>query len=278
MVKRLHSVRKNLTGLTMCINNDWKFSKINVLFISRISVGQTGRASDHVKQHVMVLPDFQAKKEWLQQMLPVLVNVGLTLVFVATRIDCESVADVLRQPALSSNISIATLHGDKHTSDRQKVLKGFMKGQVNVLVATDVAARGIDINVATVVCFDPAKNLDTHVHRIGRAGRLAKNDQEYREGNAYTLLTAKDADFAQVLLNAFERDRREINPDLRELAQKSRKSGNITDTRERWNKAGLGFSSEQYYGPASSAAAAEETRQLNEYSDVLPTAKKSRWN
>jgi ATP-dependent RNA helicase DDX42 len=60
----------------------------------------------------------------------------------------------------------------------------------SALIATDVAARGLDVaNVSTVVNFNPAKNLDSHVHCIGRAGRLPK--EEHREGVAYTLLTQK---------------------------------------------------------------------------------------
>ncbi|KAI2510732.1 DEAD box helicase-like protein [Fragilaria crotonensis] len=208
----------------------------------RIAIGQTGRASDHVQQHVMILPNVEAKKAWLQQMLPILVDVGLTLVFVATRVECEALAEAIRE-SNPSNLKLATLHGDKHATDRQDALRAFTKGQVSALIATDVAARGLDTNVATVISFDPAKNLDVHVHRIGRAGRLAKDEQEYREGTAYTLLTKKDADFAHVLMNSFERDGGEISPELRQLAQTSRRSGNSSSSasRDKWNKAGLGF-------------------------------------
>ena len=246
-----------------------------------IAVGQTGRASDHVKQYVMVLPNFDAKKTWLQQMLPILEDVGPTLVFVATRVDCESLADVIRKG--NPSLNLATLHGDKHASDRQAALRAFTKGHVSALIATDVAARGLDTNVATVISFDPAKNLDIHVHRIGRAGRLAKDEQEYREGTSYSLLTKKNADFAHVLMNSFERDNREISPELRQLAQQSRRSGAPMPSRDRWNKTGLGFDApaggSNRYGPASSQQAVDQTNgsHYGPSSREEPVAKKSRW-
>ena len=150
----------------------------------------------------MVLPSYEEKKLWLKEMIPVLSPVGRTLVFVATKVGCEMLASFLRDA--NPSIRIETLHGDKHSSDRQAALRAFEKGQLSALLATDVASRGLDQDCATVVNFDPPKNLDILVHRIGRAGRLAKDEQDFRSGNAYTLLTTKDADFAQVLLNSFE--------------------------------------------------------------------------
>jgi superfamily II DNA/RNA helicase len=81
-----------------------------------------------------------------------------------------------------------------------------------------VAGRGLDVpNILTVVNFDPAKNLDAHVHRCGRAGRLLDNTQQV--GTAYTLLTRKDESFARVLRNAFHREGREVSPELQGLAR-----------------------------------------------------------
>ena len=119
----------------------------------RIAIVQTSRASDHVCQHVMVLPNVQAKKAWLLQILPIVVDVGLTLVFVATRVECKSLAECTRKSD-PCKVKLATLHGDKHATDRQAVSRAFTKGQVNALIATDVAARGLDTNVATVISFD----------------------------------------------------------------------------------------------------------------------------
>lgn len=72
------------------------------------------------------------------------------------------------------------------------VLHDFKNGRHHVLVATDVAARGLDIkSIKSVVNYDAAKEIDTHVHRIGRTGRAGD-----KEGTAYTLVTPYETRFA----------------------------------------------------------------------------------
>jgi ATP-dependent RNA helicase DDX42 len=188
----------------------------------RIAVGRTGEASSHVAQHVIVLPNDSAKIQFLLELLPTLQQVGRTLVFVARREACEVLAKRVREQL--PKINVETLHVDKHQSDRQAALRAFTKGDVDVLIGTDVAGRGLDIpHVATVLSMDPAKNLDAHVHRVGRAGRLSKDSQQ--TGSAYTLLTAKDSAFAFVLRKSFERENREITPELDQLSRQSCKTG-----------------------------------------------------
>lgn len=240
----------------------------------RISVGRTGEASQNVEQHVMVLPNEQAKLTFLLEMLPTLMGVGRTIVFVATREGCERLVTRVRERL--PDLAVDSLHGDKHQSDRNAALRAFRKGQISVLIATDVAARGLDVpQVATVLNFDPPKNLDSHVHRIGRAGRLQDNAQQ--KGSAYTLLTPKNADFANVLRGAFEREGRSVSPELAELAQKSRRGGTVADRNTR-NTSGMGLDerdashgersgtkgtpSDAYYGPSPNDA---------------PPQKRSRW-
>jgi ATP-dependent RNA helicase DDX42 len=138
---------------------------------------------------------------------------------------------------------LQTLHGDKHPSDRKAALRSFTKGQIKLLIATDVAGRGLDIpQVATVINFDPAKNWDTHVHRIGRAGRLS--DEGQQEGSAYTLLTPMNIDFAQQLLQAYQREGRDIGEDVIRLANRPKQQDKKFATgRTQSSRVGLGFSS-----------------------------------
>jgi ATP-dependent RNA helicase DDX42 len=236
----------------------------------RISVGRTGESSHHVQQHVMVLPDEAAKEAFMVEMVPVFLPLGRCIVFVATKDKCEYLAKLLRdRTALSSTTSsetlILTLHGDRHQSDRTTAVRAFRKGDCKLLVATDVASRGLDIpNVQTIVSFDPAKTLDAHVHRVGRAGRLSNDMQDGGQmtGSAYTLLTKANTDFAFVLRNSFQREERPVSEELEELAQRSRKAGNV-EMRKGGNKQGLGFAAEggHYYGSQESD----------------PPMKKSRW-
>jgi len=102
------------------------------------------------------------------------------------------------------------------------------------MIATDVAGRGLDINnISTVINFDPAKNWNTHVHRIGRAGRLsAENDQQ--KGAAYTLLLPSNVGFAKAMIQAYEREKRSIPPDVQKLANQA--------NRNRVSSKGYGYS------------------------------------
>ena len=76
-------------------------------------------------------------------------------------------------------------------SERTEIITAFKKQEFPVLVATDVAARGLDIpHIRTVVNFDVARDIDTHTHRVGRTGRAGV------KGEAYTMVTANDMEFA----------------------------------------------------------------------------------
>lgn len=89
----------------------------------------------------MVLPNFEAKRAWMTEMVPILGGIGQTLVFVATRDDCETLASAIRQA--NSSLIVETLHGDKHSSGRQAALRAFEKGRLSALIATGKLCRKI---------------------------------------------------------------------------------------------------------------------------------------
>lgn len=90
----------------------------------------------------------------------------------------------------------AGIHGDIDQAGRMGALADFRAARVHVLVATDVASRGLDIkSIKTVVSLDAPRDIDTHVHRIGRTGRAGD-----RDGVAYTLVTPAQGKFAGVPL------------------------------------------------------------------------------
>lgn len=136
----------------------------------------------------------------------------------------------------------------------------------------------------TVINYDAAKNLDSHVHRVGRAGRMSKSGkddgtgEQYQQGVAYTLLTNKDADFAQSLADAFEREGREVSQELIALCQKSKRYGG---GRKKHSKVGLGFGGTDptTYGGGSNTRD-QTTANLDAAqasSTTQPIAKRSRW-
>jgi ATP-dependent RNA helicase DDX42 len=154
-------------------------------------------------------------------------------------------------PAIGGKgLAVRSIHGDKDQRDRNAALSALKKGKLAALVATDVASRGLDVpDIQTVVNFDAAKNLDSHVHRIGRAGRLqVGSDAGQQKGIAYTLLTPKNADFANTLVDAFYREGREVTDELLTLARKSKQHGG---QRSKWNKTGLGFGDNDAKGSSS---------------------------
>ena len=110
------------------------------------------------------------------------------MIFTRTRKEADAVASLLSQ---KGHDKVAAMHSDIKQTDRMKALKGFKDGLYEVLVATDVAARGIDIsNVTHVINYRVPENAEDYVHRIGRTGRAEQ------EGDAFTLLTADELDFA----------------------------------------------------------------------------------
>ena len=95
--------------------------------------------------------------------------------------------DVLARALESARLRVGVLHGGKSQDQREETLDNFRSGRCNILVATDVAARGLDIpDVMLVINHDMAKNIETYTHRIGRTGRAG------RHGVAITLITEAD--------------------------------------------------------------------------------------
>ncbi|MDB4508361.1 DEAD/DEAH box helicase [Akkermansiaceae bacterium] len=111
------------------------------------------------------------------------------MIFTRTRKEADTVCAMVREKF--GDIATA-MHSDIKQTDRMKALKGFKTGDYKILVATDVAARGIDISGVThVVNYRVPENAEDYVHRIGRTGRAEK------EGDAFTLLTADELEYAE---------------------------------------------------------------------------------
>mmetsp|Transcript_25772 Transcript_25772/g.77872 ORF Transcript_25772/g.77872 Transcript_25772/m.77872 type:complete len:321 (-) Transcript_25772:115-1077(-) len=134
-----------------------------------VGVGRVGGAVDTVEQTFVEANNPQKPAE-LQKLLRQ--NSGdSTLVFVAMKRTAASLESDLRQ----SGFQVVSIHGDLEQPQREASLSQFRTGKAKILVATDVAARGLDIPVVShVVNYDLPENIDDYVHRIGRTGRIGR--------------------------------------------------------------------------------------------------------
>ncbi|XP_059619900.1 ATP-dependent RNA helicase DDX42 [Phlebotomus argentipes] len=178
----------------------------------RIVQGDLGEANEDITQHMLVFSNPQHKWNWLLAKLVQFLSEGSVLIFVTKKADAEQVANNLQLKEYDPVL----LHGDMDQADRNRVIMQFKKREVDIMVATDVAARGLDIpHIKTVVNYDIARDIDTHTHRIGRTGRAGE------KGTAYTLVTDKDKEFAGHLVRNLEGANQEVPKDLLNLAMQS---------------------------------------------------------
>ncbi|XP_054462774.1 ATP-dependent RNA helicase DDX42 [Anoplopoma fimbria] len=178
----------------------------------RVVQGDIGEANEDVTQIVEMLHSATDKWSWLTRRLVEFTSSGSVLIFVTKKSNCEELATNLTQ----EGYSLGLLHGDMDQSERNKVISDFKKKNLPVLVATDVAARGLDIpSIRTVVNYDVARDIDTHTHRIGRTGRAGE------KGVAYTLLTNKDTTFAGDLVRNLEGANQAVSKELMDLAMQN---------------------------------------------------------
>lgn len=152
---------------------------INTMLQNPVTVSvRTGETSEHVEQDVIEAMSKEHKIELLTDMLS---NEAFdkVLVFGETKFGVQRLADALNKVGHSAE----AIHGNKSQPQRQRALNKFRDNTVKVLVATDVAARGLDIpNVSHVINFDQPHTYDDYVHRIGRTGRGGA------KGTAYTFV------------------------------------------------------------------------------------------
>ncbi len=161
----------------------------------RISVGAISRPVDTVEQRVYPV--------WPEEKLGLLVelleteDITSAVIFLRTKDRTERVSQTLRK----RGINTATIHGDRSQSQRQQALDGFRSGKYKFLVATDVAARGLDIEgVSHVINYDIPPTADDYLHRVGRTARASA------EGDAITFVCPNEASFLESVERALEKN------------------------------------------------------------------------
>lgn len=147
-----------------------------------IETAQRNATSNNVSQEMFRVKDKHHKRSALVQLIQQ-ENIAQSMIFVNTKIEARDLARFLQK----AKINARALHGDQTQNERLATLDEFKRGEVLMMVATDVAARGLDIaQMPCVVNFDLPYNAEDYVHRIGRTGRAGAS------GRALSLVTEHD--------------------------------------------------------------------------------------
>lgn len=161
-----------------------KFAQSILLQPERIAINPNEATTDKVAQLLYYVP----KPQKIELCIYVLRNTikGNVIIFRRTKYG----VDKLESSLTKNGYTVASIHGDKSQTERQEALKEFKKGNAQILIATDVAARGIDISdLDAVINFDVPNVTDTYVHRTGRTARAGK------EGITYTFCSADEKNY-----------------------------------------------------------------------------------
>ncbi|XP_007421406.1 probable ATP-dependent RNA helicase DDX4 isoform X1 [Python bivittatus] len=182
-----------------------EFLKTEYLFVV---VGQVGGACSDVQQTILQVTQYDKR----DKLVEILNDIGdkRTMVFVETKKKADFFATFLCQ----ENIATTSIHGDREQREREEALRYFRSGKCPVLVATSVAARGLDIeNVQHVINVDLPSTIDEYVHRIGRTGRCGNT------GKAISFFDPQsDSAIAQPLIKVLADAQQEVPAWLEEIA------------------------------------------------------------
>jgi ATP-dependent RNA helicase RhlE len=147
-----------------------------------IEIGARRTPAETVKHVIYPVSDSQ-KTDLLLELLE-RVNYDSVIIFCRTKHGADRVAHTLKK----ANHAVCVLHSNRTQREREQALKGFRDGRFEVLVATDIAARGLDIaDVSHVINYDVPQHPEDYIHRIGRTGRAEAT------GDAFTIMVAEDA-------------------------------------------------------------------------------------
>lgn len=187
----------------------------------RIEVEQNSSTSKNVEQLLYYVP----KRNKIELCLLLLRNTikGNIIIFRRTKFG----VDKLEKTLIKNGYKVDSIHGDKSQSARQDALNRFKNAEVNILIATDVAARGIDIDgLDAVINFDLPNIPETYVHRIGRTARAGKT------GMSHSFCSADEKNYVKTIQQLIERDIAveqnhpyPLDPKAKPIIHKSKKTG-----------------------------------------------------
>ncbi|CAJ0947027.1 unnamed protein product, partial [Mesorhabditis belari] len=180
-----------------------------------LAVGRVGSTSENIMQKVVWVEEPE-KRSYLMDLLDAGGHEALTVVFVETKRGASDLQYYLER----NNYGVVAIHGDLKQFEREQNLDQFRSGQANVMVATAVAARGLDIpNVKHVINYDLPNDIDEYVHRIGRTGRVGNI------GLATSFFNDKNRNIARDLMDLIVEANQELPEWLERVASDSGRYG-----------------------------------------------------
>uniref|UniRef100_A0A6Q2Z7K8 RNA helicase n=1 Tax=Esox lucius TaxID=8010 RepID=A0A6Q2Z7K8_ESOLU len=195
-----------------------------------LAVGRVGSTSENITQKVVWVEDGD-KRSFLLDLLNATGKDSLTLVFVETKKGADALEDFLYR----EGYACTSIHGDRSQRDREEALHQFRSGRCPILVATAVAARGLDIsNVKHVINFDLPSDIEEYVHRIGRTGRVGNL------GLATSFFNDKNGNITKDLLDILVEAKQEVPSWLESLAYEHQHKSNTRGRSKRFSSGGFG--------------------------------------
>ncbi|XP_053606668.1 ATP-dependent RNA helicase p62-like [Plodia interpunctella] len=205
----------------------------------QVNVGSTELSANHnIAQHIHICHQEEKLEKFKSIMHSIAADgFGKLLVFTNTKKFVDTLSLMLKRNGWPS----AGIHGDRTQLQRDTIINRFKSGQTNILVATDVAARGLDVGGIThVINYDFPNTSEDYIHRIGRTGR------QQNKGVAHTILTDEDARQAHSLIAVLKEANQEVPQELINLAR----SFNLSKAKEHQFKKGNSFRPNSYnWGP-----------------------------
>eukprot|EP00850_Spirogloea_muscicola_P009072 SM000050S16997 [mRNA] locus=s50:335183:339781:+ [translate_table: standard] len=193
----------------------------------QVNIGNTDElaANKAITQIVEMVTSYE-KQRRLEQILRSQEPGAKVIIFCSTKRMCDQLAR-----SIGREFGAAAIHGDKSQQERDYVLGQFKQGRAPILVATDVAARGLDIkDIRAVINYDFPTGVEDYVHRIGRTGRAGAT------GLAYTFFGQQDGKYARELIKVLEGANQNVPPELRVMATQ----GGFGRVMNRWGGGGGG--------------------------------------
>ena len=194
--------------------NDFLYQPIHI----RLGNTEAGlQANESIQQNLILLRSGEDKDGELVSLIRsrFLQNRDLVLIFVARKNTCDFVTNMLNR----CGIHAAAMHGDRDQNYRERTLAAFRDGSRPIMVATDVASRGIDVKgISAVINYDLANTTEDYVHRIGRTGRAGM------VGESYTFLTHSNEDVwkAMGIVEIMEKNGQYAPPEVQEMIDRLR--------------------------------------------------------